>query len=265
MMMQTSIQLSELWLPLIGFVVGMIATMIGSNGAFFFPPMLILLFQVPPRIAIATSLAAVIPMGLIGSLEHYRRGNINLPVGIFFGFSGFAGALAGAWISGLLEAELLVKGFGIYAIALGAASISMRGNRQAAPISAPSGFRDINRRQLWFIGIFGFMAGITTGLFGTSGSLPVIAALFILRLPVRLIAGTCFMIVFFNAMSGFGGHFLLGEFQLRLILLLGSGAALGAFFGPWLLTYIRPERGSKWIRFVFAFIIMAMGLLLIFQ
>ncbi len=265
MMVHTTIQLSDLWLPLVGFIVGLIAAMVGGNGAFFFPPILILFFQLPPRIAVATALAAVIPMGLIGTLEHYRRGNINLPVGITFGMAGLAGAFSGAWISGMLDATTLIKTFGAYAIFIGIASIIMPRNKTAPEGVSPSGFRDLKRWQLWLIGVFGLMAGMATGLFGTSGSAPVIAALFILQLPIRLIAGTCFMIVFFNAMSGFGGHFLMGDFNLRLILLLGSGAALGAFFGPRLLVYLRPERCSKVIRYIFAIIIILTGLLLVLK
>jgi uncharacterized protein len=42
----------------------------------------------------------------------------------------------------------------------------------------------------------------------------------------------------FDSIAGVGGYFLLGRFDLTLILLLGFGAVLGAFLGPRLLDRI---------------------------
>ncbi len=262
---ETTIQLSHYWLPLIGFVIGLIATMVGGNGAFFFPPALILLFGVSPRVAIATSLAAVVPIGLIGSLAHYRRDNVNLPLGILFGIAGFAGAVSGAWVSGLLDAAIIVKAFGYYVLALGAFTFFMPKRNTHASLPAPRHIADINKKQLPAILILGLLAGIAAGLFGTSGTLTVLAGLFMLQLPVKLIIGTSVLIVFINALSGFGAHLVVGEIDFRLIWLLGSGAALGAFIGPWLLHYVKPGGKEGKIRYIFALKLIALGLFLVFR
>ncbi len=261
--LESSIELSYYWLPLIGFVVGLIATMVGGNGAFFFPPTLILLFGIDPHVAIATSLAAVIPIGLIGSAEHYRRNNINLPVGLVFGGFGMLGALLGALISGYLEAASLIKAFGVYSVMLGLLTMRRPKNIDKAVNTIPENFSQIQRKKLPLMISVGFIAGIVAGLFGTSGTAPVLAGLFLLHFPVKLVIGTSVMVVFMNAIFGFGGHLLLGEIDLELIFLLGSGAAIGAFFGPRLLVKIHPERKEGKLRYAFAAIIIALGLLLI--
>ncbi len=265
MIYQSVIELSYFWLPLIGFVVGLLATMVGGNGAFFFPPTLILFFQVSPRVAIATSLAAVIPIGIIGSIAHYRRDNINLPVAIIFGLAGLAGALSGAWISGAMEPSTLVRSFGIYSILLGLLTMRVSGKKQAETIISPVKFSDLHRRHMVLIIFFGLVSGAAAGLFGTSGTIPVLAGLFILRFPVKLVIGTSVLIVFINALSGFAGHVFLGEIDMELIYLLGSGAAIGAFFGPRLLVRIRPERKEGWMRHIFACIVVLMGVLLLLR
>jgi len=262
---QSAIELSYFYLPLIGFVVGLLATMVGGNGAFFFPPTLILFFQVSPRVAIATSLAAVIPIGIIGSIAHYRRDNINLPVAIIFGLAGLAGALSGAWISGAMEPSTLVRSFGIYSILLGLLTMRVSGKKQAETIISPVKFSDLHRRHMVLIIFFGLVSGAAAGLFGTSGTIPVLAGLFILRFPVKLVIGTSVLIVFINALSGFAGHVFLGEIDMELIYLLGSGAAIGAFFGPRLLVRIRPERKEGWMRHIFACIVVLMGVLLLLR
>ena len=265
MIYQSAIELSHFWLPFIGFVVGLLATMIGGNGAFFFPPILILFFQVSPRVAIATSLAAVIPMGLIGSAEHYRRGNVNLTVGLTFGAAGLVGAFLGAWVSGLMDPSMLVKTFGGYTILLALLTLRTPLCRPEDEINPPTGLSGLNRRTGTMIVLFGLLSGAVAGLFGTSGSAPVLAGLFILQFPVRLVIGTSVLIVFINALSGFSGHLLMGEIDPELILRLGSGAAVGAFLGPRLLVRMRPERRQGSIRYVFVAVLLALGVTLLLR
>lgn len=262
-MTDISIELSIYWLPLIGFVVGLIATMVGGNGAFFFPPALILLFQVAPKVAIATSLAAVIPIGLIGSAEHYRRGNINLPVGIVFGSAGMVGALTGAWVSSLLKTETLVISFSIYLVLLGLFTLYKPKNMHGRGGKTPKSFSDLNKRNLSLIISIGLVAGCVTGLYGTSGTAPVLAAMLILQLPLIQVIGTSVLIVFINALTGFGGHVLLGEFDLQLIILLGSGAAAGAFIGPRLLGRIRPQNKENKARIILGLLLIVAGIVLL--
>jgi uncharacterized membrane protein YfcA len=78
MMMSFTYNSSFLWLPLIGLAIGLLVTIFGGGGGFFYVPILILLFHVPTQLAVATSLAATIPTVIVGSIEHYRKGNINL-------------------------------------------------------------------------------------------------------------------------------------------------------------------------------------------
>jgi uncharacterized protein len=76
------------WLPLIGFLIGMLATITGSGGGLFSPMILIIIFQIPAQIAVATSLAAGVPLSLTGTIGHYRKGNIELRTGLVFGMAG---------------------------------------------------------------------------------------------------------------------------------------------------------------------------------
>ncbi len=262
-MTNMTIELSIYWLPVIGFIVGLIATMVGGNGAFFFPPALILLFQVSPKMAIATSLAAVIPIGLIGSVEHYRRGNINLPVGIVFGITGMFGAFTGAWLSGLLTTDTLITSFSIYLIVLGLFTLYKPKSRHSKRNKPPECFLDFNKRNLSLIISMGLVAGCVTGLYGTSGTAPVLAAMLILKLPLMQVVGTSVLIVFINALTGFGGHLLLGEFDFQLILLLGSGAAAGALIGPRLLGRMRPKNKEHKARIILGLLLIIVGLFLL--
>lgn len=265
MVYQQVVHLPDFWLPVIGFVIGMLATMVGGSGAFFFPPALILLFQVSPRVAVATSLAAAIPVGLVGSFGHYRHHNINLPVAIVFGVAGLSGALSGAWISGLMTPDTLISIFGIYTIVLGLLMLRVRKSPPPEDLIPPRRIRSMSPGQLATMIFFGMASGLAAGLFGTSGTAPVLAGLFLLRLPLRQVIGTSVLVVLINSASGFGGHLVLGEINTRLILLLGSGATLGAFLGPMLVGRIHLEKKEAPIRYVYAILVIVLGIVLLFR
>ena len=103
-------------LPLIGFIIGMFGAMLGGGGGFFFLPVLTLIVGAPPHLAVATSLAATLPICIVGSLGHYRKGNIDVKTGAVFMVAGIVGAFAGAAITGLVSPKQLKVSFGIYAV-----------------------------------------------------------------------------------------------------------------------------------------------------
>lgn len=262
MIFYSSFQNSYLWLPLIGLVVGLLGTMIGGGGGFVFLPLLILLFNVPAHVAVTTSLAATLPICLLGAAGHYRKGNLDFRTGLKFGITGIIGALAGTFITGMLSQEALKNSFGIYVILLSAFLIlnyhigkrnSGRGNksriRKMASASKGS--------------FFGFTGGVISGTFGTSGTMPVLAGLFAIKLPVKLIAGTSLMVIFINTVSALTGHLFLGIIDLTLILFLTAGTAIGAIAGPRITPRLNLPGKEGVIRQTFAYLMLAFGIIMI--
>jgi uncharacterized protein len=262
MIFYSSIQNSYLWLPLIGLVVGLLGSMIGGGGGFVFPPLLILFFNVPAHVAVTTSLAATLPICLLGAAGHYRKGNLDLRTGIKFGLAGIIGALMGTYITGMLSHEMLKDSFGIYIILLSMFLIvtNYRGKSRSDPGRKNSIHRLASASKGSF---FGFTGGIISGTFGTSGTLPVLAGLFAVKLPVKLIAGTSLMVIFINTVFALTGHLLLGIIDLTLILFLTAGTAIGAVAGPRLMTgFVLPRREGA-IRQIFAYLMLIFGIVIL--
>ncbi len=68
---------------LIGLVGGVVSGLFGIGGAIVIVPALTLLVKLPPHTAGGTSLAALLlPVGLLGAIEYYRRGQVNIPYAI---------------------------------------------------------------------------------------------------------------------------------------------------------------------------------------
>ncbi|MGB9980524.1 sulfite exporter TauE/SafE family protein [Methanobacterium sp.] len=63
--------------------------------------------------AVATSLATVLPTTAAGAYSHYRMGNIDVRTGLILGISGIAGTLIGTYIANLIHPHVLKKVLGV--------------------------------------------------------------------------------------------------------------------------------------------------------
>jgi hypothetical protein len=89
----------SLMLLAIGLLAGVFAGMFGIGGGLIIVPALLLLLKVKELEAIGTSLAALIPpVGLLGAVEYYRNGYINLRWAALIAVGLFLGAYFGARI-----------------------------------------------------------------------------------------------------------------------------------------------------------------------
>ncbi|HDJ33858.1 MAG TPA: sulfite exporter TauE/SafE family protein [Bacteroidetes bacterium] len=263
MIFHSPFEFSYLWLPLIGFIVGLFGTMIGGGGGFFFLPVLTLLFHVPPHTAVATSLAATLPICIVGTAGHYRNGNIYPKIGLIFALAGLLGALTGAGTNNFLTSGQLKTGFGIYSILI-ALHIGINHRKMMKSETNRAVVPDcFGLKKTFKATFFGFLAGFITGTFGTSGTAPVLAGLFSIRIPVKLVIGTSLMIIFVNTLFALGAHFLVGEIDLTLVYFLTAGALIGAFSGPRLLAGIHLNRMEGTIRKGYALIMIGLGILMI--
>jgi uncharacterized membrane protein YfcA len=265
MIFHSSFEYYYLWLPLVGFLIGFIGSCLGGGGGFFFIPILTLLFNVPAQIAVATSLAATLPIGIVGSFGHYRNSNIDLKLGMAFAIAGIFGALSGASLTNLMTTGQLKVSFGIYSILMALLMIISKWREKRAEangIGIPdrSTFQKITRSSF-----FGFLAGIITGTFGTSGTAPVQAALFTMRIPIKLVVGTSLMVSAVNTFSALGAHFLVGKIDLTLVYFLTAGAIIGALLGPKLLAGVKIGRAEGPIRLWYALGMIAFGIIMIFN
>lgn len=262
MIFHSSFQFSYLWLPLIGLVVGIAGSMIGGGGGFVFPPALILFFKVPAHIAITTSLAATLPICLLGAAGHYRNGNLDLSTGLTFGIAGIVGALSGTIITGLLSPEQLKNIFGVYIIII--ALLMLYNNHKDKKKTERRHYKNRHVVKRVSAGSFyGFAGGIVSGVFGTSGTAPVLAGLFAIKLPVRLIAGTSLLVIFINTVSALTGHLFLGVIDLTLVLFLTIGTIIGALTGPRLTLGLNIGKREVFVREFFVFLILAFGIIII--
>lgn len=108
-------------LPLIGIgvVSGLFAAMFGIGGGVVIVPLLMLVAKMPPRMAAATSLAALILTSLIGVVRYAGTDHVDWLGAVLIGIPAVIGVLIGIRVQRRLPADWLVLGFGIFVIAIG--------------------------------------------------------------------------------------------------------------------------------------------------
>src|SRR5205823_14568571 len=87
----------------------------GVRGPIAIIPRLVLVAKLAQHTANGRSLAALLlPVGLIGAWEYYRRGQVNVPYAAIIAVGLFFGALLGAKLAGTVSDVALRRAFGVF-------------------------------------------------------------------------------------------------------------------------------------------------------
>lgn len=199
--------------------------MVGVGGGVFMVPLLTLGNLVATtQEAAGTSIAAVIFTSLSSSVAYWRKGHINLRLGL----SVMPGALAGGWLGAFLTpylaSEWLAVGFGIFLLYPAGRMLLGR-----EPKEAPRGGRTTIPRAL---GV-GLLAGTVSGLFGVGGGTVMVPALsLVLGLDVLAAVATSLFVMAPSAALATFQHALQGHTHWELAIPLILGIMAGAQVGP---------------------------------
>ncbi len=104
---------------IIGLIAGILAGMFGLGGGVIIVPALMLIVGFSIKMAAGTSLAALLlPVGLLGAIEYYRQGQINVAAAIFLLIGLFIGTFFGAKITLTLPDLFIKRAFGVLLLVL---------------------------------------------------------------------------------------------------------------------------------------------------
>jgi uncharacterized membrane protein YfcA len=106
-------------LVLIGVVAGFFSTLFGVGGGILIVPLLLWLLGHPPRVAAATSLAAIGIVALAGSLRYAWEGEVHLGPALAVGLPAAAGAIVGSTLQQRVTGRTLTILFAILLAAVG--------------------------------------------------------------------------------------------------------------------------------------------------
>lgn len=234
-----------IFIPLFGFIIGLFVSTLGGGGGGLYVPVLTLIFGVAPQVAVATSLASVLPTTAAGALSHYREGNVNIRLGLIIGIGGIVGTVVGAFVANMIPPVLFKKILGAFTLIMLIPTIRSLLKRRKNKNEVKKESSALTGPRKIMASFFGVASGLLAGVFGLSGTPPVTAGLYSLGLPAMMVVGTTVFVLIFNSITGIGTYYMLGRLDIPLILLLGGGAVIGAFLGPKLLKKINPKTFEK--------------------
>jgi uncharacterized protein len=104
----------------LGLVAGVLSGMFGIGGGLVIVPALIVLYGYGIKTATGTSLFALMwPVGLLGVLEYWKRGEMRPMPGLMIALGLFVGAYFGARLTGAISAATMKRLYGVFLLTVG--------------------------------------------------------------------------------------------------------------------------------------------------
>ncbi|MBM7505848.1 sulfite exporter TauE/SafE family protein [Agromyces aurantiacus] len=222
----------------VGAVGGLLSGMFGVGGGIVMVPLLILLAGMDQRRASATSLAAIVPTAVAGSVAYLVNGQVDLVAALLVAVGGIAGGWLGAKLLARLPLGWLRWLFIALIVVVAVRLVVAAPERVADPVPLELG------PALGLVAL-GLVVGIASGLFGIGGGLIMVPAFMTLFGLGDLIArGTSLVAMIPTAVSGTLTNVRSGIVDLRAALIAGLAATVAALPGVALAFLVPPAVGA---------------------
>jgi hypothetical protein len=264
-----------------GAAVGFLSGMFGVGGGFLITPLLIF-YNVPPAIAVATGANQVIASSISGAITHFRRGTIDLKLGTVLLIGGLAGATFGVWIYNVLrtlgQLDLVISL--LYVILLTTVGGMMmwesvnairRARRNEAPVVQRNPHNWVHKLPLKMrfkkskiylsvipVAGLGLGVGVLTSIMGVGGGFIMVPAMiYLLRIPASVVVGTSlFQIIFVSTYSTVIQAVTNHSVDIVLAFILMLSGVVAAQYGVRVGQRLKAEQ----LRALLAILILAVGL-----
>jgi uncharacterized protein len=211
-----------------GICAGVLNGLNGNSAFGVIPPILLLFLQVDPYAAIGISLAVDVVSSAVSAGSYFKGGHIQIKTVYPMVIAVVVGTFIGSFTSRYIPSGKLGGSSGIFTIIIGISflrkpSFKFFENMKKKLLSGPPG------KQTRLSVVLCFFIGIICGIIGFGGGRMIFIILMaVLGFQIHTAVGTAVSIMFFSALSGTVGHFLLGQIPWMVLLTCCSGAALGA-------------------------------------
>jgi uncharacterized membrane protein YfcA len=273
---------------LLGGGVGFMSGMFGVGGGFLTTPLL-MFYGIPPAVAVASSATQITGSSVSGALAYWRRGQVDVKMGLVLTLGGVAGAGLGQLLFQKLQAigQIDIAISLIYVAFLGViGGLMLRealASRRALRAAEGGGPRVRTRRHMPWIaalpwrtrfyksGLYisplapfglGVLVGILTVIMGIGGGFVMVPAmLYVLGMAASAVVGTSlFQIIFVTAAATMLHATASRSVDIVLALLLLLGGVAGAQAGVRAAQKLKPEN----LRLALALIVLGVAVRLFF-
>jgi uncharacterized membrane protein YfcA len=258
--------------------VGFLSGLFGVGGGFLMTPLLIFI-GIPSPVAVATEANQIVASSVSGVITHWRRGNVDLRMGLALLAGGVIGSSFGVWLftvlRGLGQIDLVIRLS--YVVFLGIIGTLMLAESLRAILRRRSQTPRKRHHHIWPHGLplkvrfrrsrlyisvllpiaIGFVVGILSAIMGVGGGFVMVPAMiYLLGMPTAVVVGTSlFQIIFVTATVTVLHAVNNQTVDVLLALILLSGAVVGAQIGSGAGSKLRGEH----LRGLLALLVLAVG------
>jgi len=234
--------------------VGFLSGLFGVGGGFLMTPLLIFI-GIPPAVAVGTEANQIVASSISGVLAHWKRGNVDIKMGVALLIGGVIGSSLGVWLFTFLrelgQIDLVIKLS--YVIFLGIIGSLMFAESLRALLRSKNKTPPKRKQHYWIHGLpfkmrfkrskvyisvllpvgVGLLVGVLSAIMGVGGGFVMVPAMiYLLGMPTSVVVGTSlFQIIFVTAnvtvLQSVNNYAV--DVVLATLLLLG--AVIGAQFG----------------------------------
>lgn len=263
-----------------GFAAGLLGSLLGLGGGVFIVPSLILLFRLPPLIAIGTSNVSVVATSTAGASTYVRNRLTNIRLGLVLLVSTAFAALVSSLVASYLPGRLLS---GLFALILFYTAWAMfRGGKPAH-----ADVQEVALEEVSALGLGGayydqalgrvegykprkvgtgmgvnILAGLLSGLLGVGGGvvqMPVMSLL--MGVPVKVATATSNFMIGITATSAAFVRYAHGDIDPLLAVPVVLFVFIGARVGAWLV----PRTPNARLRRIFSWVALIIAVLMMLQ
>ena len=241
-------QMSIIMIPLLlllGFAVGVPASMVGLGGGIFMVPALILFLGLPAQNAVAISVVAMLGTTFSASIGYMRQRRVDYKISLLYDILDIPGVLAGAYLTKILPQDILVGICGLFVVFISVLLIRSRRSsasketcehvthnrwKRRCVDSSNQVFEYAIRRPSLAL-ISSFMGGLVTGLVGLGGGITDTTTMILVGVPPHIAVATSEFAMALTNGAGVVAHGLLQNIPWDYALPLTAGAFIGAQIG----------------------------------
>lgn len=228
---------SWLWLVAIGLVAGYVSGLFGVGGGLLIVPALVALLHFDVRKAAGTSLAAIVPMSMVGVLSYVAHGAVDWLAALLLVIGSIVGAQIGSLLLNRIPRRLLRWGFIVFVVVVIVSLFFVVPVRDAQIHVTPWAIVGVI--------VLGLFTGILSGLLGIGGGAVVVPILILLFGSSDLVAkGTSLAMMVPTAISGTIGNFRRKNVDLSAAAVVGIAACATTALGAITAAAVPPFVGN---------------------
>jgi len=220
-------------LALIGLAAGLLSGLFGIGGGTIIVPALAIWLGMSQRLAAGTSVTAILPTAVVGSISYAAQGNVDWVAALCLAIGIVAGAQLGTYLLARLPVSAIQWAFMVFLVVI-IVSLWLVVPQREDQIG-------LTVISACLLVLTGFVTGVLSGVLGVGGGVIVVPVLMFFFGANDLVAkGSSLVMMIPGSISGTLGNWRRKNVDMRAALIVGLTASLCVPFSSFLATLLDP-------------------------